>query len=107
MKLDRHTGRPKYSLILNRKLTFDRNGNIPIEVSLALRVLDMHGLLAQEGCGTPGESFPIMLKDEFAKPALISYAAAARDAGMHEYAKEVEMLAARAGRDNPWCKRPD
>lgn len=109
MKLDRNDehGRAKYGVILNRRLTFDDNGEIPIEVSLALRVLDQAGLLAEGGCGLPEENFVLMLKDRFAKDALQAYADAARRMGMGEYACEIEDLAERAGPGSPYCKTPD
>lgn len=56
--------------------------------------------------GTPEEFFVIKLKDEFSKAALLAYAQAA-EATDPEYAKDIRELAARAGADSPFCKKPD
>ena len=56
--------------------------------------------------GTKEEFFVIKLKDKHSKAALLAYAESAEFYDK-EFAEEVRELAARAGRDNPWCKDPD
>lgn len=56
--------------------------------------------------GSEGEFFVIMLKDKYARDALLAYAIAAQADG-HEWADDVFELAKRAGHRHPKCKRPD
>jgi len=56
--------------------------------------------------GTKDEFFVIKLKDLHAKAALLAYAKSAEFYDS-EYAADIRDLAARAGRDNVWCKFPD
>lgn len=57
--------------------------------------------------GQEHEHFVIMLKDKYARAALLAYAEAALDDGDKEYAADVLELARRAGRRHPQCKIPD
>ena len=113
MRLDRNTtegSEGKYWLILNRKLQEMRRGTfqeLPQEIAAALKLLIDNGLIDDGGVGAPGEYFVIRLRDQYAKAALMGYAAAAHADGQEEYAKEIDALAARAGSDSPFCKRPD
>jgi hypothetical protein len=85
MRLVRNTsedGRCKYAIIDNRT-----------------------GEKVEAKVGDPEEFFVLKLKDEFAVPALLAYADAARDFDP-EYAAEVEAMAYRA-EVMPNRKRPD
>lgn len=61
----------------------------------------------QDGPGEVNEHFVIMLKDKYARAALLAYAVAADKDGEHEYALDVTELANRAGNLHPNCKAPD
>lgn len=60
-----------------------------------------------DGLGEINEHFVIMLKDKYARAALIGYAQAAQENGDVEYAKDIMELANRAGPMHPNCKEPD
>ena len=51
--------------------------------------------------------FVVILKDKFAREALMAYARVAAECGQHEYAKDVMELANRAGPLHRLCKDPD
>jgi len=53
------------------------------------------------------EHFVIMLKDKYARAALMAYASAADQDGECEYAIDVQDMANRAGPMHPKCKAPD
>ena len=53
------------------------------------------------------EHFVLMLKDQYARAALMAYADAAAADGELEYAKDVTELANRAGPLHANCKKPD
>lgn len=57
--------------------------------------------------GGKNEHFVIMLKDKYARAALMAYAASALQDGATEYSKDVMELANRAGQLHPDCKDPD
>jgi hypothetical protein len=78
-------GKGKYSVFDNRK-------NKPV---------------LQDGPGESNEHFVIMLKDKYARAALMAYADAAAADGEIEYAQDVTVLANRAGPLHPNCKKPD
>lgn len=63
--------------------------------------------VVEDGPGERNEHFVIMLKDIYARDALLAYAAAADRDGQHEYALDVTDLANRAGKLHPNCKAPD
>lgn len=113
MKLDRNEnadGLGKYALLKLRSLSeYSRDefpGDLVEPVKSAIDLLDREGLL-DWGNKLDTEFFVIRLKDVHAKSALLAYADAAERDGEHEFAGEVAELAARAGPDNPYCKRPD
>lgn len=56
--------------------------------------------------GAEDEFFVIKLKDKHAKAALIAYALSIKDED-EEFAKEVLILASRAGEYSQFCKSPD
>ena len=60
-----------------------------------------------DGPGGTNEHFVIMLKDKYARAALLAYAAAAQEDGAKEYAIDVMELANRSGPMHPNCKEPD
>ncbi len=60
-----------------------------------------------DGPGEVNEHFVIMLKDKYARVALMRYAAEAQEDGQDEYARDVMELANRAGPCHPNCKAPD
>jgi hypothetical protein len=89
MRLDRNVnpdGRGKYGLVNLRE---EDDGRV------------IHG-----EPGTKEEFFVIKLKDKHSKAALLAYADSVEFYDK-EFAEDVRELAARAGRDNPWCKDPD
>lgn len=55
----------------------------------------------------PNEHFVLMLKDKYARAALLAYAQAAAEDGQTLYAKDVTDLANRAGPCHDLCKKPD
>jgi hypothetical protein len=61
----------------------------------------------RDGPGEENEHFVIMLKDRHARAALLAYAKDAADFGEHEYSRDVQELANRAGQMHPNCKAPD
>lgn len=108
MKLDRNNGRGKYAIINLRKLDAHEGDPRPTsdEVRAAVGVLENAGLIEYGEPGTENEFFVLMLKDKYAGGALYMYAnEAAYDDG--EYAGDVRRLSTRAGRNSPWCKKPD
>lgn len=64
-------------------------------------------LVEDDGPGEEHEHFVIMLKDKYARVALMAYAKAAMDAGDIAYSDDVMTLANRAGPLHPNCKEPD
>lgn len=106
MKLDRTTTSPgKYSLILNRKLD-GLEGEKRAQAEAALDTLDALGVIDASPAESPGEFFVIRLRDQYARGALLSYAAHAMKRNT-EYATAVLALANRAGDKSPFCKLPD
>lgn len=63
--------------------------------------------VANDDPGEQNEHFVIMLKDKYARAALLAYAGAAHEDGKKEYAADVMELANRAGPMHPNCKEPD
>jgi len=63
--------------------------------------------LADDGPFERNEFFVIKLADRYAQAALIAYAMTADDCGDHEFARDVNELALRAGPSSPHCKTPD
>jgi hypothetical protein len=57
--------------------------------------------------GGDNEHFVIMLKDSYARAALLAYAQAAGEDGQTLYAEDVTTLANRAGPCHKLCKTPD
>lgn len=57
--------------------------------------------------GGDNEHFVIMLKDRYARAALLGYAQAAAEDGQTLYAEDVTGLANRAGPKHKLCKTPD
>lgn len=55
----------------------------------------------------PDEFFVIMLKDKFARSAIIQYARAAALYGRRQLGSFVQSLAERAGHMSKYCKDPD
>ena len=55
---------------------------------------------------TAGEFFVTMLKDEHAEAGLIGYSDSAAQSDP-QYAAQIRELAARAGKNSPFCKKPD
>ncbi len=105
MKLDRtltQGKRGKYSLILERNV---ENYGDPI-INDAVAFLKQANVLDDSVVGEPGEFFVLRLKDKYAGDALAAYAAAAL-ADDPEYAQEIANMAARAGNNSPFCKKPD
>lgn len=84
MRMER-TGEGKYRVFNNRKQAW----------------------VDHDGVGEPNEHFVIMLKDKYARPALMEYARMAMEDGNKEYALDVMQLADRAGPLHPNCKTPD
>ena len=105
MKLDRDInpdGKGKYALIKLRLLP-----ERPRDAAHLVEMLASHLNAVEFGePGTPGEFFPIMLKDKIAQAGLHAYAVEA-SADDIEYAAAVDRLAERAGPASPYCKRPD
>ena len=114
MKLDRNIdgneGRGKYALLKIRQLALcerpEAFAGYGDEINQALETLEDAGILDWGSAGTEAEFFVIRLKDEYARPALLAYGAAAR-ADDPEYADEIDEMAMRSGPFSPWCKRPD
>ena len=63
--------------------------------------------VGSDGPGEVNEHFVIMLKDAYARAALLAYAQAAMDDGNKEYAIDIKELADRAGPLHKKCKVPD
>jgi hypothetical protein len=59
-----------------------------------------------DGLGEANEHFVVMLKDKYARAALMAYATAAYEDG-NKYAVDVQELANRAGPMHQNCKAPD
>jgi len=57
--------------------------------------------------GEEHEHFVVMLKDKYARAALLAYATSVSEDGDTEYAKDVMELANRAGPMHKACKTPD
>jgi hypothetical protein len=111
VKLDRNTtdeGDGKYAILNLRRLRGLRtgNGSLPPEIERALTDLEAAGVLEWSVKGEADEAFVMKLKDKWTAPALLAYADAAQDEDP-EYAEEIRQLATRAGRNSPFCKRPD
>ncbi len=84
MRMER-TGEQKYSV-------FDNRTQKPV---------------TEDGPNERNEHFVLMLKDQYARAALMAYAQSAMEDGEKEYALDVMMLANRAGSLSKFCKRPD
>lgn len=114
MKLDRNVheaGRGKYALLKLRDLDRYTDPSDPFQqvakpIADAIELLSAEGLLDWGEVMTEREFFVIRLRDQFARAALNAYADAARPYDQ-EYATEVSLLAARAGEQSPFKKRPD
>lgn len=113
MKLDRNInpdGAGKYALLKLRVLDDCREGpfrDLPPHLADAIHALEAAGILDWGLHGTEGEFFVIRLKDKYAQGALAEYAHACELDGEFEFGREVRSLAGRAGKDSPFCKRPD
>lgn len=108
MKLKRNEtadGLGKYAVI-----KLDRVASLPepqkMTVEIMLDFFEKLGVLTYGSAGAADEFFVLMIKDDFARPALCAYADAA---GSHdaEYAEDVFELARRAGCNSPFRKIPD
>lgn len=112
MKLDRNVealDSGKYAVVKLRRLRQIRETEGQeqfLRVKRSLDCLERAGVLTYGKPGSADEFFVLMLKDEFAAPALRSYAAAANGYD-NEYGGEVLELANRSGDRSPHCKRPD
>lgn len=122
MKLDRNTnkgGSGKYALVKMRRVrelrealdhqrqTFGQSSDLSYEiVRNSIATLADFGVLDDSEAESEGEFFVIRLRDKYAREALIAYAFAA-NVDDPEYADEVMALAARAGPNSPFMKRPD
>jgi hypothetical protein len=109
MKLDRNinpNGRGKYALLKLRRVDEFTAGLTRARIDDAFAILEMYGIL-DWGDRPETEFFPIRLKDKYASHALEAYAISAFHDGEQEYAAEIEQLAARAGPNSPFCKKPD
>jgi hypothetical protein len=113
MKLDRNInpdGHGKYALLLLRNLENFREpgtfgGGLPPSIAAAIKTLEQAGVI--DWGNTPErEFFVIRLKDKYAAPALSVYAHEAFNDDP-EYSAEIAVMALRAGRNSPFCKRPD
>lgn len=106
MRLDRNLnvdGGGKYALLKLRVMRASMNPDI----YAALKVLEGAGIL-DWGNTVDSEFMVIRLKDIGARAALQSYAHVFRGmAADHEYAAEIEEMAARSGPSHPNCKKPD
>ena len=101
MKLDRNeVGRNKYALVRLRGI--EQNS----EADRLLQRLEELGHIDFGYVGSPDEFFVLKLHDLYALPALIGYAAGAKEDDP-EYSREVLGLANRAGVLSPHRKRPD
>lgn len=113
MRLDRFNAnagyRNKYAVINMRNLSVSLSGKDGEEIKKALATLSQAGLVNHGEPGTAGEFFVLMLKDEFAREALLAYAARAGEEGgkYHEYSIDIDKLADRAGTGSPFAKLPD
>jgi hypothetical protein len=99
--------RGKYAVVRMQKLPDDPGARA--DVDFAFRMLEHHGMLEWGEPKTGGEFFVIMLKDRYAHAALKAYGLAVLedDAADEAYADDVCELMGRAGRNSPFCKRPD
>lgn len=112
MKLDRNVealDSGKYAVVKLRRLRQIRETEPAeqyIRIKRSLDCLERAGVLTYGAPGSTDEFFVLMLKDEFAAPALRAYSF---EAGSYdvEYADEVNILADRAGLNSPHCKKPD
>jgi hypothetical protein len=108
MKLDRNingTGRGKYGLINNRKLSQWQGAFQEDRIRAAVKTLEDAGIIEWGLPGTEGEFFVIKLRDTHAESALTGYYTDIKDD--EEYRLEVATLADRAGPNSPFCKKPD
>lgn len=109
MRLDRNThpdGRQKYAVIKLRNMpapntiAYDR-------VCEALGILTGAGMLEYGPAKSEAEIFVIMLRDRYARPAMLGYSRAAQVDSQVEYADDILELADRSGTASPFCKTPD
>lgn len=103
MRLDRNMsadGTCKYAVVRLRDLPDTPTAR------QALKTLEGAGVLDYGRPHQPDEFFLIRLKDKYARPALLNYAAMAFEDDP-EYSREVQALADRSGSRSPFCKRPD
>lgn len=85
-------------------MKLDRNINTNGKGKYAL--INLRTNKVEWGITAEDEFFVIKLKDRHSKPALLAYAYSI-ESHHREFAREVYDLAARAGKDNPFCKEPD
>jgi hypothetical protein len=113
MKLDRNIpgneGRGKYALLLLRKLisfepteTFGTN-----PIMDAIKTLDDAGIIDWGIEGSDSEFMVMRLKDRHSEAGLAAYGADAWRHGDREFAREIWLMADRAGPHHPGCKLPD
>lgn len=113
MRLVRNTttdGSGKYMLVKQRRvreiLSWQEGDVDRARTITALRDLKNIGVIDDPSEGEEGEFFVIRLRDKYAREALNAYAFAA-NFDDPEYADEVMALAARAGPNSQFMKRPD
>lgn len=111
MKLDRNAtkdGDGKYAILNLRRLRGlgPGDGSLPPEIERAVTDLEAAGILEWSVKGEADEAFVMKLKDKWSEAGIRAYADAAQDEDP-EYAQEVRELARRAGKNSPFCKRPD
>lgn len=96
------TGHGKYAVVKLQLL--GSRPTTPQELAAAILANPASVVFGEKG--SPGEFFVTMLKDEHAEAALLGYSvsAAATDP---DYAAQVRELASRAGKNSPFCKKPD
>lgn len=96
----------KYSLVKMQKVNAIEDLVVKKEIDMALAVLKNAGVLVDALPSSEDEFFPIMLKDQYAPPALFAYAYAIREYDP-DLSASVFMLNMRAGESSPYCKLPD
>ena len=107
MKLDRSVnsdGKCKYALVKLRNLKSLSNNTELQRATTALKTLEALNMLDYAASGD-SECFVIRLKDKYAFPSLVAYAAAAVEEDV-EYALEILKLASKS-LAHPGKKRPD
>jgi hypothetical protein len=99
--------RGKYAVVRMQKLPDDPGARA--DVDFAFRMLEHHGMLEWGEPKTEGEFFVINAQRPLRARCAESLRSrgARRDAGDEAYADDVCELTGRAGRNSPFCKRPD